>query len=135
MTTILKGTTVSNDKNGRGLGYPTANISTKTDLKDGVYLGFASLGQFKNRPALIFIGAPITFGKTERRIEAHLLDIPDKDYYSSHLVIEVLEFIRPNKKFGSMQELRKAMKNDELKARNWFKSHTLANQSNTEDTA
>jgi FAD synthase len=67
--------------NGRSLGYPTANISTQTKLTDGVYFGYAELKEFHRWPSLIFIGIPTTVGDRGRRVEAHLLDIPDHNYY------------------------------------------------------
>ena len=66
--------------NGRKLGYPTANITTIADISDGVYFGYADLAEYQNQPALIFIGTPTTIGDKDRRLEAYLLDIPDKDY-------------------------------------------------------
>lgn len=106
---------------GRKLGYPTANITTETDLKDGVYFGYADLKDWKHRPALIFIGAPITMGETSRRAEAHLLDIPDEDYYTLPLRLTVSYFHRPNQNFNSAYELITVMKADEIAARKWFK--------------
>lgn len=106
--------------NGRKLGYPTANLNVGTDLKDGVYFGFANLGSMRDNPALIFVGIPTTVGDVERRVEAHLLDVPDKDYYDQNLVITVGHFHRPNKTFDSLEELMTAIKEDELTARKWF---------------
>lgn len=106
--------------NGRKLGYPTANIDAATDLTDGVYFGFASLAQHEHHPALIFIGVPVTVGDTERRVEVHLLDIDDKDYYNLPLKVEVKHFHRPNQKLSSVDELLVLMANDEKVARAWF---------------
>ena len=107
--------------NGRKLGYPTANIDVATDLKDGVYFGYADLARFKNHPALIFIGAPTTMGDKERRVEAHLLDIPDADYYDRKIQLNIMHFHRPNQHFVSVEELKEAMQADEAAARKWFK--------------
>jgi len=106
--------------NGRKLGYPTANISTKSNLPDGVYFGFATLAEFQSRPALVFVGVPTTVGDTVHRVEAHLLDIPDKDYYHQHLRLDVQYFHRPNKKLANIDELQTIMKQDEATARKWF---------------
>jgi FAD synthase len=110
---------------GREFGYPTANIATETDLSDGVYFGRADLDGYKQHPALIFIGTPTTVGDTIRRVEAHLLDIADHDYYGQQLVLEVLHFRRPNVTFGSVKELLVAMKDDEAAGRAWFDQHPL----------
>jgi riboflavin kinase/FMN adenylyltransferase len=106
--------------NGRKLGYPTANIDVQTDLEDGVYFGFAKLGQFEHWPCLIFIGTPTTVGDITRRVEAHLLDIPDIDYYNLQILLEVVYFYRKNETYSSVDDLLEVMKIDELTAREWF---------------
>lgn len=119
---ILRGVTKPYKGNGRKLGYPTANIDVPTELKDGVYFGFATLGPIKRKPALIFIGVPTTVGDTTRRVEAHVLDIADKDYYDTKLEVETTYFYRPNEKFDSVDQLLVQMKKDEQDARLWFES-------------
>lgn len=121
----MRGNTVRFKGNGRKLGYPTANLTVTSSPEDGVYFGYATLDQYNNHPALIFIGIPTTMGDKDRRVEVHLLDIPDKDYYNLPLSITVNEFHRPNRTFNSVDELVEAMKHDESAARQWF-----ANRSN-----
>jgi len=108
--------------NGRKLGYPTANLCTLLDLEDGVYFGFADLDRYVHHPALIFIGTPTTVGDTERRVEAHLLDIPDKDYYDKPITLQIHHFHRSNQTFDSVEKLLQVMKSDEKSARIWFKA-------------
>lgn len=107
---------------GRQLGYPTANLMTDTDLDDGVYFGHADLIGYKNQPALIFVGVPTTMGDTERRVEVHLLDIPDEDYYEENLTATLEYYHRPNETFANAEELLVVMKDDEAKARVWVSS-------------
>lgn len=116
----LTGTVTPFAGDGRSLGYPTANIMTHTDLTDGVYFGFANLGPYTRHPALIFVGIPTTMGQVERRVEAHLLDIPDQDYYGLKLELELIEYHRANRTFTSIEELQTAMRHDESVARAWF---------------
>ncbi len=117
----IRGTVEQYTGNGRKLGYPTANLAVVTKLGDGVYFGFANLDSYTNHPALIFIGTPTTVGDIDRRVEAHLLDIPDKDYYGLKLKLDILHFHRPNQTFDSVEKLIEIMKKDEVTARNWFK--------------
>lgn len=117
----IKGMVVRFAGNGRKLGYPTANISSATELADGVYFGKATMGEYENRPALIFIGTPTTVGDTQRRVEAHILDITDTDYYGQKLELEIRHFHRSNQTFESIDELVVAMKADETAGRAWFK--------------
>jgi riboflavin kinase/FMN adenylyltransferase len=116
----LRGTVRHFKGNGRKLGYPTANIDANTNLADGVYFGFADLEQYTHQPALVFIGTPTTVGDTGRRVETHLLDIADVDYYGHDITLDVQFFHRSNLTFDSIDELLVAMKNDETTARAWF---------------
>lgn len=116
----LSGTVTRFQGNGRRLGYPTANLTTATDLEDGVYFGFADLADWSHHPAIIFIGTPTTMGDATRRVEAHLLDIPDKDYYDLPLTVSIEYFHRGNQKFANATELIEAMHADEAAARLWF---------------
>ncbi len=106
--------------NGRKLGYPTANIAAAAKLKDGVYFGYADLDSFKHHPALIFVGTPTTMGDTERRLEVHLLDIPDTDYYDQQLAVSLEHYHRPNRTFDGVEALRTVMRDDEAAGRQWF---------------
>jgi riboflavin kinase/FMN adenylyltransferase len=125
----LKGQVTRFRGNGRQLGYPTANIRSDTHLAEGVYFGFADLSDYTNQPALIFVGVPTTLGDTERRVEVHLLDIPDVDYYDQTLGVRIDHFHRANKRFDSVEELITVMHVDEAQARAWF-----AKNSNVSDT-
>lgn len=109
------------DGRGRNFGYPTANIKSKTNHANGIYFGFANLNGYHKHPAIVFIGTPTTVGNTDRRIEVHLLDAADKDYYGLELNLDIKKFHRPSKTFGSIEELKIAMKDDEIAARKWFK--------------
>ena len=125
MPTKLAGEVNRYAGHGREFGYPTANIATATKLADGVYFGRADLAAHKQHPALIFIGTPTTVGDTQRRVEAHLLDFPDHDYYGQHLILEVAYYHRANITFGSVEALLVAMKEDEAAGRAWFARHPL----------
>jgi riboflavin kinase/FMN adenylyltransferase len=117
----VSGTVARFNGKGRQLGYPTANLATETDARDGVYFGFADLAGFTNHPSLIFVGIPTTLGDKERRVEAYLLDIPDKDYYDQPLSLTLEHYHRPNKTFPSIDELLAVIKADETAARRWFR--------------
>lgn len=123
----LSGIVVRFKGNGRQFGYPTANIRVATDLADGVYFGYADLAGYAQHPAVIFIGTPTTVGDTERRLEAHLLDIPDQDYYDQNLRLQLQHYHRPNETFASVAELLEVMKADDQAARAWFMQHSPAN--------
>ncbi|HUC87024.1 MAG TPA: riboflavin kinase [Candidatus Saccharimonadales bacterium] len=121
----LSGTVTRFQGNGRQLGYPTANLITATPLSDGIYFGFANLADYRLRPALIFIGTPTTVGDTKRRVEAHLLDIPDRDYYGGELVLDIRHYHRPSRTLSSRQALITLIQADEAAARRWFGHNPL----------
>lgn len=116
----LDGTVVRFEGNGRKLGYPTANLAVETEARDGVYFGLADLAGFTAHPSIIFVGIPTTMGDKRRRVEAHLLDIPDEDYYDIPLSLHLEHYHRPNQTFESKEELIDIMKADEAAARQWF---------------
>jgi riboflavin kinase/FMN adenylyltransferase len=112
--------------NGRKLGYPTANLSTETAVADGVYFGFADMAPFLQCPALVFIGVPTTIGDSKRRVEVHLLDIADEDYYGLQLSVTLHQYYRANKTFANIDQLLQAIHGDEAAARQWFAKYPSA---------
>jgi len=118
----LAGTVTRFKGNGRKLGYPTANLTIETDLTDGIYFGFADLAEWSRQPAVIFIGTPTTMGDKERRVEVHLFDIPDEDYYDQSLSVSLHYYHRPNQTFADADQLMEAMQADETAAHQWFAS-------------
>lgn len=123
MTPVAISGTVTRFKgDGRRLGYPTANLAVETDARDGVYFGFADMADFSRHPSIIFVGTPTTMGDYKRRVEAHLLDIPDKDYYGQHLSLTLQKYHRANRTFTGIDGLMAAMKADETAGRQWFEA-------------
>ena len=102
----VEGVVVHGDHRGRLLGFPTANLQTPADVlvpKLGIYAG-ETLG----RRAAISIGTNPTYGGTERRAEAHLLDF-DGDLYGQRLAVELWQHLRDERAFGSEAELVEAI--------------------------
>ncbi len=106
---------------GKRLGFPTANFDLGEEVEDGIYVGKAN-----NLPALIFIGANLTFGEIFKHGEAYILDY-NADLYGQEIEIEILKKTRDNKKFDSQAELIEQMKKDEKVAREFFKDYNLNN--------
>jgi riboflavin kinase/FMN adenylyltransferase len=110
----VEGIVVHGDHRGRLLGFPTANLQTPPGVlvpQLGIYAG-ATLG---NRAA-ISIGTNPTYGGTERRAEAHLLDF-DGDLYGQRLVVELWERLRDEARFPSEEALVEAIGADCAQAR------------------
>ena len=103
---------------GKKLGFPTANLDTPADVEEGLYIAWCKVKD-KHWPSLVFVGASETFGETEKKAEAYLLDF-DGELYGQVLEIELLKKIREVMKFNTPEELVGQMKRDELIAREFF---------------
>lgn len=105
---------VHGEQRGRALGYPTANLAP--DLEglvpgDGVYAGWAIIGEDRF-PAAISVGNNPTFdGVPAKRVEAHLLD-QDLDLYGRTIEIAFVEYVRGMLKFPGVDELIVQMGHD-----------------------
>jgi riboflavin kinase/FMN adenylyltransferase len=63
---------------------------------------------------MLSIGYNPTFDGKEQTIEVNILDF-DKDIYGESLTLEFAAYIRPEKKFDSLEALIKAIDNDKLR--------------------
>jgi len=102
---------------GRKLGFPTANIESETECvpPDGVYatrviLDDGAYGSIAN------IGMRPTFSESARSIEAHIFDFT-RDIYGMRIKLELIERIRPERKFDSADALKNQIALDLSKAR------------------
>jgi riboflavin kinase / FMN adenylyltransferase len=109
------GKVIHGEKQGRILGYPTANLQPLDPLKlipaDGVYFVRVNVTD-RAYYGMMSIGKKPTMGEFERGHEVYLFDF-DQDIYDHVIRVEFLEYIRGEKKFNSIDELIAAMKEDE----------------------
>ena len=92
---------------GTTLGFPTANIrlnSAKQLPASGVYSVVAQVNGVEYK-ALANIGTNPTVGNDHLSLEVHLLDFQG-DLYDQPLTISFLSFLREEKKFDSLEELK-----------------------------
>lgn len=107
---IISGTVIAGKKLGRQLGFPTANIEAPNFTQRlGVYFAKTNYG-----PALVNIGRRPTVDNANHQIvaEAFLMDYCRGEIYGQQLVIELLVFMREEKKFASLDDLKQAIEND-----------------------
>lgn len=120
---FLSGEVIRGKGLGRNMGYPTANLkvpeSYKLIPKEGVYV-VASLIDGDKRFGMMNIGTNPTVGGQKQSIETYFFDL-DKDLYGKHLHIQLLKRIRSEVKFEGLEALIKAMKADEIFAKNYIK--------------
>ncbi|MBC7785538.1 MAG: riboflavin biosynthesis protein RibF [Burkholderiales bacterium] len=113
----LSGEVVKGFARGRTIGVPTANLQCD-DLvvpADGVYAGEAIVLDVRY-PAAISIGATPTFDRNQFQVEVHLIGFTG-DLYGQTLHVRVLEWIRDQAKFPSVDELKVQLGRDLESAR------------------
>ncbi len=114
---FLRGPVVHGRERGRTIGFPTANIQSRTEClpPDGVYATRLVLedGAY---PSITNIGMRPTFNEPQRTIEAHIFDF-SRDIYGREVMLEIAERIRPERKFESAQALAAQIASDLKRAR------------------
>ncbi len=109
------------DARGRTIGFPTANISLGDYLRPaaGVYAvraGIERNGSVVWHDAVANMGTRPTVNGTDLRLEVHLLDF-DGDLYGQHLRVAFIDWIRAERKFSGLDELKTQIARDAATAR------------------
>lgn len=115
----LGGKVVLGKQLGRTIGYPTANIqieeSYKLIPKIGVYAVYALING-QRISGMMNIGFNPTVEGTKLTVEINLFDF-NEDIYDQFLKIEIVQRLRDEKKFDSLQDLKNQLAQDEVAAR------------------
>ncbi len=115
----ISGTVIHGLQNGRKMGFPTANLGPYCEFMqipaDGVYSALAAVDG-ETWPAMLNIGFRPTFQGNARTIEAHLLGF-DRDIYFHELKLEFVDYLRPERRFSSPQQLAAQLEADRDKVR------------------
>jgi len=109
----LYGQVVTGARRGVGLGFPTANLDVNQEQAlpaDGVYASWAYIDG-KAYQSMTNIGKCPTFGGGERRVEAYIVDYHG-DLYGHELKVDIMERLRGEKQFNTVEELKKQMAED-----------------------
>jgi riboflavin kinase / FMN adenylyltransferase len=112
------------DQRGRLIGFPTANIWLGDYVRPalGVYSVRVRLAPTKRAPdvgpwnGVANLGLRPTFGGQEPRLEVHLFDFAG-DLYGRGLCVELVDFLRPERKFDGIETLREQIAKDAELAR------------------
>ena len=110
---ILSGEVVHGRHLGRTIGIPTANILIPEGVavpKLGVYACTCRVDE-QNDVAVTNIGSRPTVDGHQVRAESWILDF-DGDLYGSRIVLQFYKFLRPEQKFGSLEELKAQIQSD-----------------------
>lgn len=111
----MTGEVIYGDKLGRKIGFPTANIKPVSEYKliprNGVYLVKSEI-KGKNYFGMMNIGVRPTVSEGQKlTLEVYFLDF-EGDLYGQSLKIKFLDFIRMEKKFNSVEELKRQIEKD-----------------------
>jgi riboflavin kinase/FMN adenylyltransferase len=109
----LRGVVVRGAGRGAGLGFPTANLGEVAAQipADGVYAARALPEGRPPCPAAVHVGANATFGATSRSVEAHLLGFSG-ELYGRPIELDLLEFVRPSRRFDGVDDLLAQIRRD-----------------------
>ncbi len=130
---FFEGKIMEGDKLGRQLGYPTANINVTDKSKlipcNGVYAVEVAIegdeiksdniskSTFPNKlhKGMMNIGFRPTVDGSKKMIEVNIFDF-DKIIYDKLIRVYVKNYLRPEKKFNSLEELKNQLSEDKIKS-------------------
>jgi len=117
----IEGRVETGDRRGRELGYPTANLTLGDYLRPafGVYAVRAAVDEGPElawRDGVANVGIRPMYAVENPLMEAHLFDF-DGDLYGRHLRVQLIEWLRPEMKFDSVDALIAQMDRDSERAR------------------
>lgn len=121
---ILTGEVVSGIQLGRTLGIPTANLRLPDGLavpKFGVYACRVRVGG-EVYPAVANIGTRPTVQGQGITVEPWLLDYTG-DLYGREITLEFYEFLRPERKFDSLEALKQEIHRNARQTRDILENH------------
>lgn len=105
---------VSGQRLGRRLGFPTVNQNMPEYLhlpRYGVYASVVRTPDGAVRPAVTNIGVRPTVGSPLPLSETWIMDY-SADIYGQLLRVELVDFIRPEQRFGSLDALKQAIEDN-----------------------
>lgn len=119
----MHGMVVSGQQRGRQIGFPTANLQLSENYvipKKGVYAVEVEI-KGKRYAGMCNIGHNPTFNFNDQvSIETYILDFSD-DIYGKEMTLDFYEYLREEKRFGSIAELMKQLEEDYQYVRSYFK--------------
>ena len=106
----IEGAVEHGEKRGHTIGFPTANLRLDETLRPakGVYAVRVSIGEGpypRWRDGVANLGTRPTFAGDDLILEVYLVDF-DGDLYGQHLRIALIDYLRPEKKFDGLDDLK-----------------------------
>ena len=109
----IKGKVVHGLKNGRKLGYPTANINHNGYIlpKKGVYACYTYVDGIKYKSMVNVGNHPTISQLSEPIIESYIFDF-NEDIYGKNITIEFIDYTREEKNFDNAENLKNRLNLD-----------------------
>ena len=121
---FFNGNVVHGNSIGKTISFPTANIEVdepyKLVPKNGVYIVKTIINK-KLIFGMMNIGVNPTFDGTKQSIEIHFLNF-NKNIYNKNLTIYMISRIRDEKKFNSVEDLKKQLELDKVSTLSYIES-------------
>jgi len=121
----ISGDVVKGNRLGRELGFPTLNLQLSNEHKiipaEGVYAVEINLMNVVYKGMMNIGKNPTVSEILERKYEVHVFDF-DQDVYGEHVAILFHQFIRKEKTFDNLEELKSQIQEDEKSIRHYFTS-------------
>ncbi len=114
----IEGTVQHGDKLGRTIGYPTANLDMGKYLRPayGIYAVTARLTDGRQVQGAANLGIRPTFDPPKELLEPYFFDFSG-DLYGQTIEVALIDYIRPEAKFDSLDALTAQMEADCAEAR------------------
>ncbi len=111
---FISGTILKGKQLGRTIGFPTANLQIDEKFKliprNGVYVVKSTINQ-KTVFGMMNIGFNPTVAGENLSIEIHFFDF-DGELYDQKISVSLLEYLRPEQKFDSVDLLKEQLEKD-----------------------
>jgi riboflavin kinase / FMN adenylyltransferase len=114
----IEGVVQHGDKLGRTIGYPTANIDLGKYLRPsyGIYAVRGRLADGRVLAGAANLGVRPTFDPPKELLEPYFFDF-EGDLYEQVIEVELVEYLRPEAKFDTLEKLTAQMDQDCARAR------------------
>jgi len=108
----VSGEVIGGFKRGTGLGFPTANIALAagTALAHGIYAARVHFDG-KAYAGAAYLGTRPTFDDGAPMLEVFLLDF-EGDLYGREIAVDLIDYVRPDTKFTSVEALKQQIARD-----------------------
>ena len=113
----VKGKVIKGKRRGRKIGFPTCNIKLRNYImpKLGVYSVIVETNYFKKQ-GIANIGYRPTFNGQNLLLEVNIFGI-NKNLYNKEVNVNFIKFIRSEKEFKGLEQLKKQIKIDIIQAK------------------